>query len=1185
MSANQHALLWLLVCSQKLLGLLFIIMTIVAAPVYYISWFGQQLSEEDRDALYITVLSIANVGFNSEMARPATNGTETDQQLFVLPHIGSFTESQLSMFITYSVLLNAIIYICFAAWFPVFIQGQNRQADEANITSADYAVFVRGLPVDTTEKELVDHFDKLYSLWDDDWTLRSCCLTKRKRRPKFQPDTPTNRARWANANLNAKAHRVGFKRNTADPVGNVDHLLDPFVPPSEADPLGWRRKEFEAFRLSDRDQPATFGEPEGEAAASAGGSGFESDAKLARERQNVEEVAKRLAETFPEDGVGARAAMFYGRWVADVTLVHPNGELLSRYLSVRKVLQQLDTETSRAKMFRMQGKERRLKAQLKVLDKLEGELRTINDTALSAWDDKTVVSAFVMFENEESRKRCLYDYSTWNSRCTGQAKPLLFRGKHALEVREAAEPDEIAWENMEVTDGARCCRQCLTALVALVLLVASLIVIVAANVAKTTFSGGIPATSVCATELPALHYGGYENIPSTFRLERVPDAVSNCSAVATERTAWIQAGLAVPGDGAYGSSRSLTGLRYNPPPAASAVSPALAAAAGDPRCTNGTCWGISDSFRCTTIGTASTARFSFVGSSVASCYCIDRFIAALEMHGTNGLSVVQKEEGALCFDLLAAYATAQSLVVGAALLVVVVNAVLKTVLTAITRFERHASLSDATAALSLKIFIAQFINTALIVLLVNAQFDFVQQLGLPNGIFGLFAGGFSSFVPRWYAAVGVGICITMLSNIAVPHIATIIAVALRPCRRCCTTPVDDDEATAMYALPVFDPSANYPVMINVVFVTMMYSSGLPVLLPVAAAFMWVTYWLDRCCLFRCMARPAFEGATVAKQIGRLLKWSVLLHLFFAVWMLSDASTLESEPFELAQYLSGSDDAQAALAAIAEQASAWDLVGFVPRMLRANTFPVFALLLVLIMGTIAYLIVGHPVTRLLRSVFWALTCGFCCRNAKSDHEIDELNPAFTKVFTQQVREDNIPMLAKMEHDASNITVTQDTYRGGHFKAMGHLFSEEDEAEDWRHLAHMPMRTWQVVHRSHAPSYHLLLHSKYSDAYKAIKEGMDFQAAAREAVQLAHLETEASNVELATEAQAWHEAQAASAALLPQLVGSAAPVAAVSPAGEAILDNTAANAPGSGTSGAAYAVRTVQGSADGGAPASA
>ena len=47
----------------------------------------------------------------------------------------------------------------------------------------------------------------------------------------------------------------------------------------------------------------------------------------------------------------------------------------------------------------------------------------------------------------------------------------------------------------------------------------------------------------------------------------------------------------------------------------------------------------------------------------------------------------------------------------------------------------------------------------------------------------------------------------------------------------------------------------YSSLLVVLAVAFLYSGGLPVMYPVAATYFFLTYWMDKCLLFRCYKKP------------------------------------------------------------------------------------------------------------------------------------------------------------------------------------------------------------------------------------------------------------------------------------------------------------------------------------------
>ena len=93
------------------------------------------------------------------------------------------------------------------------------------------------------------------------------------------------------------------------------------------------------------------------------------------------------------------------------------------------------------RVLKTEKKIKRLKDKLKGMKRM---MRNINDVC---------VGAFVVFNHEESVKRCLQDYSRksfWHRLCYGQHNELRFRGTHKLKVVPADKPGNILWENINI---------------------------------------------------------------------------------------------------------------------------------------------------------------------------------------------------------------------------------------------------------------------------------------------------------------------------------------------------------------------------------------------------------------------------------------------------------------------------------------------------------------------------------------------------------------------------------------------------------------------------------------------------------------------------------------------------------------------------------------------------------------
>ncbi len=87
------------------------------------------------------------------------------------------------------------------------------------------------------------------------------------------------------------------------------------------------------------------------------------------------------------------------------------------------------------------------------------------------------IEAFVTFEKEEGLVKALsiYDLNWFRRNCCCFPERLKFRDKR-LKIEQAPEPSTIIWENLEFSNKSRFFRKCLTASVALIALLLSVIV-------------------------------------------------------------------------------------------------------------------------------------------------------------------------------------------------------------------------------------------------------------------------------------------------------------------------------------------------------------------------------------------------------------------------------------------------------------------------------------------------------------------------------------------------------------------------------------------------------------------------------------------------------------------------------------------------------------------------------------
>ena len=95
--------------------------------------------------------------------------------------------------------------------------------------------------------------------------------------------------------------------------------------------------------------------------------------------------------------------------------------------------------------------------------------------------------------------------------------------------------------------------------------------------------------------------------------------------------------------------------------------------------------------------------------------------------------------------------------------------------------------------------------------------------------------------------------------------------------------VTQDELNAAFEGLDFDLSTRYGEVLNVLFVTMCFSGGMPILIPFAAVTFMMNYVVDKFDFARVSKLPPWYSNDLAYASASLVAYSAVGHLLFAVW--------------------------------------------------------------------------------------------------------------------------------------------------------------------------------------------------------------------------------------------------------------------------------------------------------------
>ncbi|POM67811.1 Transmembrane protein [Phytophthora palmivora] len=287
---------------------------------------------------------------------------------------------------------------------------------------------------------------------------------------------------------------------------------------------------------------------------------------------------------------------------------------------------------------------------------------------------------------------------------------------------------------------------------------------------------------------------------------------------------------------------------------------------------------------------------AYEASNVLYCFCSSALTNSIKTYGfIKGPK--RMWDAKPCRGFTKDYLIKNSFMLFAAGIVVVVNFLLNNILRMFAVFERHSSESTRTIRVAVRMFVAQFLNTAIIVMLVNASFG----LGNVKVAKELLGGKYADFERGWYPTVGMGIATTMLLNAFLPQITLFMHMyVVSPIhrwykRRSIRTQAKMDK---LYAGPTFDISQRYPMVLNSVFVTMVFCGGSPILLFIATVASAGVYWFDKLSILYLYSVKTTYDEILGKVTIQVLPWTLAMHLGFSAWMYGNTDLLKGSVLNL-----------------------------------------------------------------------------------------------------------------------------------------------------------------------------------------------------------------------------------------------------------------------------------------------
>lgn len=265
--------------------------------------------------------------------------------------------------------------------------------------------------------------------------------------------------------------------------------------------------------------------------------------------------------------------------------------------------------------------------------------------------------------------------------------------------------------------------------------------------------------------------------------------------------------------------------------------------------------------------------------SYLHCYC-DQYDA------------IAQADDSYCKSYLQDTINSQVLMYFASFIVLVVNALITYIFKIYVMYEKHHTSDGQGISIFFRLFVLKYINTACVFLINNNNV-------ILRSIFNIHISSAPSFTAKWYNSVGVTIILVQLGDIITGNLDGIIKCITYYSRRyrAFNNPeslLTQEQLNKQFVGPEFEFAFNYAQIMATLFVTLTFSTGIPLLYPIAAANFCLSYWIEKFLFINVYKIPPHFNTVVGRRASGLIPIAILIHIAVAIWMLSNKSIFTDE---------------------------------------------------------------------------------------------------------------------------------------------------------------------------------------------------------------------------------------------------------------------------------------------------
>ena len=275
-----------------------------------------------------------------------------------------------------------------------------------------------------------------------------------------------------------------------------------------------------------------------------------------------------------------------------------------------------------------------------------------------------------------------------------------------------------------------------------------------------------------------------------------------------------------------------------------------------------------------------TSTESSTYNQLRYCYCNDQSLVSL---------ISNQEVKTICSDYLQGLYFNLGFSIVGGMVISFTNFVLRKLLSLFVTFQRYDNLSSEGASTVVKGLVAAYLNTVVVSLLSTAEFP---NSVIPTRFLGSIAGldvsqlpTYSDLYRDWYQLTGFKITTAMIISCFIPQA---IFVILMPLYRCFVMwkvkaqRLQIDMNRWIKPMP-FSLAQEYVVELTMFFVTLSFSSGLPILIWIGALGFFLHYWCNKIMFVRDFHKPPQYNSALTQTVVKALPFAMVLHLSFSIW--------------------------------------------------------------------------------------------------------------------------------------------------------------------------------------------------------------------------------------------------------------------------------------------------------------